>query len=400
MRGAYTIAHSGIPVNGGGWNNQQLLKDCGLVPYLLQKNHGFHSVLVGMRFDENYPYLEKYVSGLELNFLPEDTLQVRLAYVDAYAADMDLLILYGANPPYIPLVDYYKKVRPDGKVYLATDMNIGWGSRIPHTHPDYNRLFQSCDVVAASCRAAQKYIATKWRVPVELIRNGWYNFPQVSFDNLFEQKENVILTVGHVGGGHGGTQKQTHILLEAFAKVANDLPDWSVRLVGGIAKKFNSYIEKYFDIHPELKERVTFAGYIEDKTELANEYKRAKIFCMMSTFEGGTPNVTAEALFAGDFVVFSNVDAAYEATDDNKCGRVFPIGDVDALAKIFLEVCPNADLLLKGGQHAFEYARRNFDAEHIVAIDLRLYTDWQLKNRAVEDLNRQIQILLQDLNNL
>lgn len=33
-------------------------------------------------------------------------------------------------------------------------------------------------------------------------------------------------------------------------------------------------------------------------------------------------------------------------------------------------------------------------------IPYLLYTDWQLKNRAVEDLNRQIQILLQDLNNL
>ena len=175
-RGAYVIAHNGDPVNGGGWNNQQLLKDCGLVPYLLQKNHGFKSVMVGMKFDADYPYLEQYLRGLELDFLPEDTVQARINYIDSHAGDIDLLILYGAYPDYMPLVARYKSVRPDGKIYLATDMNIAWADRLPHEDPAYKNFLHSCDVVAASCRAAQKYLSVKWSVPVELIRNGWYNF--------------------------------------------------------------------------------------------------------------------------------------------------------------------------------------------------------------------------------
>ena len=358
QRGAYVIHDS------GGWSNQSLLKDCGLVPYLLHKNHGFLSVMVGGgKFSpEKFPYLEKYVRGLEMVFLSENTLSARLACISAYAADIDLLILYGVYPNYIHIAEHYKRVRPNGKIYLATDMNIGWASRIPHNQPSYKKFLQSCDVVAASCRATQKYIATKWSVPVDLIRNGWYNFPQVSFDNLFERKKNIILKVGRIGA----TDKQNHILLEAFAKVADNLPDWSVRLVGNVNENFKPYIEKYFKTHPNLRERVTFTGQILDKAALMDEYKCAKIFCLTSTVEGA-PNVTAEALFAGDFMIFSAIDAAYEATDDNKCGRVFPVGDVNALAKIFLEVCPNADLLLKGGKHAVEHARRNFDAEHIVA---------------------------------
>lgn len=125
-----------------------------------------------------------------------------------------------------------------------------------------------------------------------------------------------------------------------------------------------------FAAHPALKERVTFAGHIGDKIQLAEEYKRAKIFCLTSIFEGGTPNVVAEALFAGDFTICSSFDAAEEATDYGKCGRVFPIGRVDALANIFRKVCPNDELILAGGKHAVEYAHRQFDAEHIVA---RLY---------------------------
>ena len=358
QRGAYLMT---LP--GSGMNNQQLLKDVGIMICLLKKNHGFYSVIVNSKSDNSYPYLEKYLIGVNMDFLAENTLQARLEYINSHVADMDLMILYGAYPTYAPLAEYYKKIRPDGKIYLWADMNIGWASRLPHTNPGYQKFIQSCDVIGAGCRSVQKYLATKWRVPVDLVRNGWYNFPNVSFDNLFEQKENIILTVGRIGTD----QKRNEDMLEAFAKVADDLSDWKLRLVGNIDNKFKPYIEKFFAAHPDLKERVIFTGLIEDKTELMNEYKRAKIFCLTSTFEGGTPNVTAEALFAGDFIIFSDFDAAYEATDDGRCGRVFPIGNVDALAKIFREVCPDEKLLLDGGQHAADYARRQFDAEHIIA---------------------------------
>ena len=164
----------------GAWSNPQLTKDCGIIPYLLYKNYGFRAVMVGAKADIDYPYLKQYVRGIEMDFLPENTLQAQINYINAHADEMDLLICHGAFPQYVPIVDFYKKVRPDGKIYLATDMNIGWGGRLPHTNPDYGKFIQSCDVVAASCRATQKYLSAKWGVPVEMIRNGWYNFPQVS----------------------------------------------------------------------------------------------------------------------------------------------------------------------------------------------------------------------------
>ena len=68
-------------------------------------------------------------------------------------------------------------------------MNIGLAGGAMQSQPEYRKFFQICDVVVAGCRAAQKYISAKWGVPVELIRNGRYNFPNVSFDNLFEKKE-------------------------------------------------------------------------------------------------------------------------------------------------------------------------------------------------------------------
>lgn len=359
MRGVYVIASSGDPNTGGGWNNQQLLKDCGIVPYLLHKNYGFRAVMVGMKVDDTYPYLEK-VPGLELDFLPEDTLQARLDYLDEHAAAIDLLILYGAYPVYVPIAARYKKLRSDGKIYLATDMNIPWSDRIPHESPAYKNFLHSCDVIAASCRATQRFLSAKWSVPVDLIRNGWYNFFGVKFGDV--QKENIILTVGRIGTD----QKRNEDLLEAFAKVADDLPSWNVRLVGGVEESFKPYVEDFFANHPDLRNRITFTGLIEDKIQLMDEYKRAKIFCLTSRFEGA-PNVAAEALFSGDYMITSIVDAASDLVDNGKCGRIFQIGNVDMLAKTFLAVCNDDKLIAAGGKHAAIYAREQFDANKIVA---------------------------------
>lgn len=359
LRGAYCIASKDNPDEGGGWNNQQLMKGIGLTMWLLAKNHGFRSVMVGNKCSENYPYLSQ-MPELELEFLPKKRLMERLIYIDANAAGIDLLVCYGAYPHYVPIVEFYKQVRPDGKVYLASDMNTRWAKKIPHEHPLYKKFLERCDLISVTNTTVQKYLQKNWQVPAELIRNGFYNFTGKSFDDV--QKENIILTVGRIGT----RQKQNQILLEAFAAVADKLPDWTLRLVGEISEEFKSYIQAYFLSQPKLRGRVIFTGLIEDKAKLLEEYKRAKIFCLTSKFEG-TPNAATEALISGCYVITSEIDAANDIIDKGRCGKVFPIGDSARLSKLLKEICRDEKLLLKGGQHAAAYARAEFDAEKITA---------------------------------
>ena len=362
-RGAYLISSSGNPATGGGWIKQQLLKDCGLVPYLLHKNHGFRSVMVSVEIEPDIKdFIDKYVPGLEIDYLPEDTTKARLEYINRHATDMDLLILYGAYSVYIPVVKHYKRVRPDGKIYLAADMNIAWADRLSHEDPDYKNFIQSCDVIAVNCRAIQKYLNAKWSCPINLIRNGCYNLEKVFSNSMFNQKENIILTVARIGV----PQKQNNVMMTAFAKVAHELPDWKLQLVGPIFDGFKPFIEKFFEARPDLRERVIFTGNIDDKAVLMEHYKRAKVFCLSSNMES-SPHVVAEALFNGCFIVMSDIDAAPDMTDDGNCGRTFPIGDVTTLAKTFREVCRDDDLILTGGRHALSYARKQFDANKIIA---------------------------------
>ena len=362
-RGAYLISSSGNPSMGGGWIKQQLLKDCGLIPYLLHKNHGFHSVMVSVEIEPDIrDFINKYVPGLEIDYLPEDTTKARLEYINRHAADMDLLILYGAYPVYIPVVEHYKRVRPDGKIYLATDMNVAWADRLPHEEPVYKNFIQSCDVLAVNCRALQKYLNAKWSRPINLIRNGCYNLENVFSESMFTQKENIILTVARIGV----PQKQNDVMMVAFAKVANELPDWKLQLVGPMFDGFKSFVEKFFEARPDLRDRVIFTGSIDDKSVLMEQYRRAKVFCLSSNMES-SPHVAAEAMFNGCFILISAIDAAPDMTNDGNCGRIFPIGDADALAKTFLEVCRDNKLILDGGRNALNYAREQFDANKVVA---------------------------------
>ena len=349
---------------GGGWGKAGITKDCGLLPFILHKNHNFNAYMVSYNIQyEVIEYANLYTPGLQFADLESGDIPGQIKFIAQNAEDIDLMILYGAYMQFLPMTEIYKKLRPDGKIYLSSDMNIAWADRTPSDSTQYKRFLDNCDVIAASCRATQKYLSTKWHVPVNLIRNPFYNFANVTFENLFERKENIILTVGRLGTD----QKQNHIMMEGFAKVADKLPDWKMRLVGSIQESFKPYMKNYFERFPQLTDRVIFVGEIYDRAKLMEEYKRAKIFILTSNMEGGTPNVTGEALWCGDFIITSNFDSKDDMTDYGKCGKDFPIGDIDALSKLFLEVCNDENLLLQGGRHAYEYAREQFDANHVVA---------------------------------
>lgn len=349
---------------GGNWWKQAVTKSCGLLLYMFHKNHNYNAYMVGTNLDKEISeYAAKWTPGVQICSMSENTLAARINWMQEHAEEIDVMYVYGTWPAYIPIVDAYKQIRPDGKIFSDSDMNIAWADRLVHTQPDFKRFLSNIDVLGAGCRATQKYLNAKWHVPVNLIRNPFYNFAKVSFDNLFENKQNIILTVGRIGTN----QKQNNIMMEAFAKVADELPDWKMRLVGGVQENFKPYIEKFFEQYPNLKERVIFVGEISDRAKLMEEYKRAKIFALSSNMEGGTPNVTAEALYGGDFIITSNFDSWGDMTDNGKCGKVFPIGNIDEMSKIFLEVCRDEKLLLEGGKHARIYAREQFDANHVVA---------------------------------
>lgn len=359
-RGIYSIAPN------SGWNDQQLTKNCGIVPYLFYKKYGYRAVMVGTRLQESYPSLERYVKGVEMDFLADASLKSEYSYLDTHYQDMDVLVLHGLFPFYFPILHRYRQLRPDGKVYLELDPNVYYEDMLEWTHPAFLRFFQECDVIGASCHRMQKYLGQKWPCVVEYLPNGFYNFDHLDMQVDFTKKENIILTVGRIGSA----QKRNEELLEAFAKVYERLPGWSVRLVGKVEPSFYHWIKDFYQRYPRISYQITLTGPIFEKKELINEYKRAKIFALTSVLEGGTPNVVAEALFCGCYMITSDIDASDDVIDNGRCGQKYECGDIEALAEILYHSCVGAERLLQGGRRSIAYAQEEYDFEKIIQ---RLY---------------------------
>lgn len=341
------------------WSNVELVKDCGLIPYLLYKRHGCEVRMTGAP-GENYSYAS-LVKGIKLEFLPDGSIESKLRYIEQNAGQIDLLILRGPYPHNVDVSLCYKQKNPLGKIYAALDANAAWMDHMTQwKQPRFQEFMNQCDVIATSGYAAARYLNEKWPWKIEHIPNGYYDFNDTNTPPSFAEKENMILTVSRLGT----KQKAVHVLLEAFAEAAEELPGWKLRMAGSIEPEFNQYIDSYFECYPHLKNRIEFAGVIQDRKRLFQEYRRAKIFALSSIVEGGTPNVIAEALHGGCVIAAARFDASEEASAWGKCGRIADVGDVRSFSHILVELAQSEELE-EMSKTAYQYSKEHFDMERI-----------------------------------
>ena len=80
--------------------NIHLLKDVGLVPYYLHRCFGVDASIATYKNSESYPYLEREVNGLKLEFFPKTKLGKLLdgiSYLTKEGKNIDVLNLYHLN---------------------------------------------------------------------------------------------------------------------------------------------------------------------------------------------------------------------------------------------------------------------------------------------------------------
>ena len=218
-----------------GWSNVELIKDCGLIPYLLYKNHGCDVTMVGARGDE-YTYLDSYVKGIKMEFLEDGSEAAKLQYMMEKATEIDCLILRGCHTSNFTVAKMYKMLHPTGCIYVGLDANGHWMDRILWENTNFMEFMDCCDVIATSCQAMQDHLNLKWPWKIYCIPNGFYSFKAHSLPD-FKRKENIVLTVGRLGT----QQKATEVLLEAFAQIAENIHDWRLRLVAKIEESFQDF---------------------------------------------------------------------------------------------------------------------------------------------------------------
>lgn len=360
--------------------NVQLLKDRVIFPYVCYRTFG-ESLRLVTKCTEDYPYLS-YLEGAQLISLPEEQphMEAAVRYVSEHAGDIELLFLFGARGEYMELTRTYRTLRPDGIIYLKLDANIDWINALPLSHKPFSDFLQNCDIISCEARQIQSLLYKKWQRPIEYIPNGVYYplYPEAA-DVCYEEKENIILTVGRLGD----IQKNSLLLLYAYALAFPQLKEpWDLVMVGSVTPEFQADYEDFCKRFPPLAPHVRLTGNIMDKHTLHQYYRKAKIFALPSRGEGGSPNVFSEAAVYGCTVITTGVDAAPDMTDNGRVGRISSdIEDFDGFAKELAAVCCDPDYLARNFYEMRTYIKEYFDYEQL-AFRLRMLVELQsLKRR-------------------
>ena len=142
---------------------------------------------------------------------------------------------------------------------------------------------------------------------------------QLKIEN--EGKLNRIISVGRLY-----PQKNQEMMIRAFAKVADEFPDWQLVIFGEgpLRESLELIVESL-----EMKDRILLPGRTEHVIE---ELRKSKIFCMSSDYEGMS-NSMIEAICVGLPIITTNVSGTKELIEDAVNGYVIGIGDDNCLSE-------------------------------------------------------------------
>ena len=142
--------------------------------------------------------------------------------------------------------------------------------------------------------------------------------------------------------GRFALQKNQACLIEAFGRIADDYPDWTLRIAGD--GELRAELEaKVAEL--KLDGRVELPGNIAD---IGSEYESADLFVLPSTYES-FGLATAEAIMHGLPVVgFSDCPGTNELIRNNENGLLVDgLNDVGALASALASLMGNPVALLR-----------------------------------------------------
>jgi glycosyltransferase involved in cell wall biosynthesis len=352
--------------------NIHLTKDVGMIPYILYRDYGYDSYLISYKND-NYSYLKTEVPGLKIIFikhtnLPFKKLISHFPILQTVIDTFPLIIKYGRRLNVFELYYYckqsiiiatiYKLVNKKGCVFLKLDYVQGpkenqenpKSLKVKIKNYLLNRFLRLIfDIISVETLSSYEYIKA-YRPRLKFLLERLYYIPNGvdvdisssmnKFYNKFylNKKENIILHIGRIGS----YQKATEIVLEAFSKVAREFTNWRLVLIGIMDKNFIDRYNKFLCNNTDIRERISFLGFLNDREKVYEYYYKSKILAFPSRWETFSM-VPIEAGFFGDVLLASNIPCIKESTDNGKLGYLCPIDDVECFSNTLRYMLSNDD---------------------------------------------------------
>jgi len=137
-------------------------------------------------------------------------------------------------------------------------------------------------------------------------------------------------------------QKNQKMMIEAFAKIADEFPDWQLVIFGEgpLRAELESLVSSF-----KLDGRVLLPGRTEHVIE---ELRKSKIFCLSSDYEGMS-NSMIEAICVGLPIITTKVSGTEELITNGENGFVVEVGDVEGLTDSIHILIKNEALRIRMG---------------------------------------------------
>jgi len=198
----------------------------------------------------------------------------------------------------------------------------------------------------APSQAIADVLTSRLRVPADKVRVLANGVPLTPAHDLPERVRSLLFVGALV------PRKGADVLLEAFARVARERPDATLRIVGDGSER--AALERRA-LSPDLTGRVEFAGY---RTDVPVELAAADVFVLPSHNEN-QPLALLEAMGAGLACVATRVGGNADVLPPD-AGSLVPAGDAAALAAALVRLLDEPGTAAAQGRRAAELARARY----------------------------------------
>ncbi len=269
-------------------------------------------------------------TGHRVKALEEVYRQFNPDVVISFLTKANVLSLVAAHKSGIPVI-----VSERNNPTLQT-FNAFWRTARARTYP------QAFSFVTMT-RGAAEYYPEHQRPRTRIIPNP-VNLPH-NWQN--KRKGNTITAVGRLA-----EQKQFHLLLDAFAKIAGAYPDWKLTIWGEGALRGELEEQR---ARLGLENRISLPGLTQ---EPGRWVETADVLVMSSAYEGW-PNVIVEGMAAQlPIVTFDCEHGPKDMIEDGVTGKLVPQDDVPALSEALATIIGDKALRDRLAQNAKAAAAR------------------------------------------
>ena len=205
-------------------------------------------------------------------------------------------------------------------------------------------LMRFADGYIFQTREARDYYGGRIAKNSTIIPNPLFNTDKMPLKRYEGGNTKTIVSVGRLH-----RQKNHHLLIMAFKKLAEKYPEYKLVIYGEGPERTND--EKLIESQ-ELDEKVFLPGAVSD---LFNKIYDASLFVLPSDFEG-MPNALMEAMALGVPCISTDCPCGgpRELIESGENGILIPVGDESALVDSMIQLICNDEKREELGQNAMQ----------------------------------------------